>query len=185
MSGKLDIRGYVNPEVPRTTESGQRENMTGDVYVENKSGTVIDRLIRSVRKGTVVEVMELYCLAPVIGYANKRRRILTERIEAIKKRGGIIRETRTGYISKGNMARMALGAYEQIATSGRVPKRGKTGAPVKWELTPHEREVIEGIWHSRRYKNDDERTVAIRKRTGKKFSRSWLRLHFKSPHRSI
>ena len=78
MSGKLDIRGYVNPEVPRTTESGQRENMTGDVYVENKSGTVIDRLIRSVRKGTVVEVMELYCLAPVIGYANKRRRILTE-----------------------------------------------------------------------------------------------------------
>ena len=120
MSGKLDIRGYVNPGVPGTTDSGQRENMIGEVYTENKRGTAIDRLIRSVRKGTIIEVMSLYCLAPVQGYANKRRRILTERIEAIKERGGIIRETRTGYVSKGNMARMAMGAYEQIATSGRA-----------------------------------------------------------------
>ena len=182
MSGKLDIRGYVNPEVPRTTESGQRENMTGDVYVENKSGTVIDRLIRSVRKGTVVEVMELYCLAPVIGYANKRRRILTERIEAIKERGGIIRETRTGYVSKGNMARMAMGAYEQIATSGRARKRDKTGRPPK-EWMPHELEIMETVWFSRRYKNDDERLTAIGKHIGKKPSRSWLRLRFGSPHK--
>ncbi len=178
-----DIRCYVNPKVPGTTETGQRENMTGEIYVEDRRGKIIDSLIRSVRKGTIIEVMELYCLAPAQGYANKRRRILAERIEAIKKRGGVIRETRTGYVSKGRMARMALMAYEQIATSGRARSRSATGRPPKWILTNHDRETIDRIWSSRRYKNDDERTVAVHANTGKKMSRQWLRLHFGSPHK--
>ena len=144
---------------------------------------MIDALIRSVRQGTIVEVKELHCLAPADFRAQKRRRILTERIEAIKGKGGIIREWATGHASKGRMARMVMTAYEQIATSGRARKRPGQGRPPKWELTNHERETITRIWESRRYKNDDERTVAIRKNTGKKFSTSWLRLTFGSPHK--
>ncbi len=109
MSGKPDIRGYINPFLPGTTETGQREGMSStELYIEDRRGKIIDAMIRSVRKGTLVEVMELYCLAPAVGRADKRRRILTERIEQIKERGGTIRETRTGFVSKGRMARMTL-----------------------------------------------------------------------------
>ncbi len=173
----IDVRCYVNPKVPGTTEAGQRENMTGEIYVEDRRGKQIDALLKSVRKGTVVEVMELYCLAPALGYANKRRRILAERIEAIKARGGVIRETRTGWLSKGRMARMALMAYEQIASSGRARHRDKTGRPPR-EWTAHELQVMESIWNSRRHSNDDKRVTAIKANIGKSPSRSWLRLKF-------
>ena len=185
MSEKPDIRAYINPFTPGETDSGQRSGISSDaeLYVETKRGNVIDALIRSVRQGTIVEVKELHCLAPADFRAQKRRRILTERIEAIKGKGGIIREWATGHASKGRMARMMMTAYEQIATSGRARKRPALGAPVKWDLTAHEREVIDRIWSSRRYKNDDERTTAIRKNIGKKISTGWLRLHFGSPHK--
>ena len=185
MSGKLDIRAYVNPETPGETERGQTEGKTpgAEVYVENRRGTAIDALLKSVRKGTVVEVKELHCLAPTVFRADKRRRLLAERVEAIKRAGGTIREWATGYVSKGRLPTMMLQAYEQIATSGKGRRRDKTGRPPKWELTNHDRDIIVGIWSSRRYKNADERTVAIRKRTGKKFSTSWLRLTFGSPHK--
>ena len=185
MDTKPDIRGYVNPAVPGETEAGQREGISAgaEIYVENWRGTIIDKLIKSVRRGSIVEVKELYCLAPAEGRADKRRRVLTERVEAIKAAGGIIREWSTGHVSKGRMARMAMFAYEQIATSGRARSRPKAGRPPKWELTNHDREIITGIWSSRRYKNADERTVAIRKRVGKKLSPSWLRLTFGSPHK--
>jgi len=185
MSEKLDIRAYVNPFTPGETESGQHFGMSPDaeIYIETRRGNVIDALIRSVRPGSVIEVKELHCLAPADFRAQKRRRLLTERVDTIKAQGGIIREWATGHVSKGRMASMVMVAYEQIATSGRARKRPALGAPVKWDLTAHEREVIDRIWSSRRYKNDDERTVAIRKRTGKKFSTSWLRLRFGSPHK--
>ena len=179
----LDVRGYVNPFAPGATEAGQREGMTGEIYTEDRRGHVIEALIQSIRKGSVVAVLELYCLAPGGFRPQKRRRLLTERVEAIKARGGSILELATGYSSKkGHLPRMLLTAYEQIATSGRARKRDRTGRPIKHTLDKHEREVVEGIWTSRRYRNDDERVVAIEKRTGKRLKRGWLRTHFGSPH---
>lgn len=128
------------------TESGQREGMDGEIYVEDRHGNVIDALIRSVRRGTVVQVRELHCLAPARGNAQKRRRLLAERVEAIKARGGTLIELATGLRSPKALPRMLLNAYEQIATSGRARKRASLGRPLKWELTTHDREIIEGIW---------------------------------------
>ena len=124
-SGKPDIRGYVNPNAPGETEAGQSEGMTRgiEIYVENRRGTAINALIRSVRHGTIVEVKELHCLAPVDFRVDKRRRMLAQRVEAIKAAGGVIREWSTGRMSKGQLASMTLHAFEQISNSGRGRKR--------------------------------------------------------------
>ena len=178
-----DLRGYVNPATPGLAESSQREGMTGEIYVEDRHGTVIDRLIQSIRKGTVIQVRELYCLAPTARRPQYRRRLLAERIEAVRSRGGFIVELATGYkTTNGRLPTMLLRAYEAIATKGRHRVRDRTGRPVKHELTKHEREVAEGIWRSRRYRNDDQRVTAIEKNIGKKIKRGWLRTHFGSPH---
>ena len=80
-------------------------------------------------------------------------------------------------------ARRLLHAYEQIATSGRARKRHKEGRPPD-DWTSHELGVMETVWFSRRYKNDDERLTAIEKRIGSKPGRTWMRNKFGSPHKS-
>jgi hypothetical protein len=181
MKGKADIRAYINPFVPGTAESTQKAAVPegAEVYIEDRKGRQIDGLIRSIRKGSVVAVYELYCLAPGIGRADKRRRILAERMEAIHDRLGQIEEMNSiDYPKSGRLLR----AYEQIASSGRGRRRDKEGRPpTPW--TAHELNAMETIWQSRRYKNDDERLTAIEKRLGKKPGRTWLRGRFGSPHK--
>lgn len=152
-----------------------------EVYVEDKHGHVIYALIKSVRKGSIVEVKELHCLAPATGTPSKRRRCLGERIEAITKAGGTIREWSTGFVSKGNLSKMTLHAGEQIAYSGRARKRMMPGRAKVW---PTEGEVYEGykaIWNSRLYGNDFERITAIEGKYGDSPGRSWLRSKFEAP----
>lgn len=179
-----DVRSYCNPFPPRFSTEAQQAKLTGELYTEDRKGHQIESLIASVRKGSVVEIVELFLLAPTHFRPQKRRRLLAERVEAIEGRGGSIRELATGWdTKKGHLPRMFVRAHEQIASSGRAGiGKAKSGRPVKWILTPHDKEIIEGIWQSRRYANDDERVVAVHKRTGKKLSRAWLRLHFGSPH---
>lgn len=180
IAGTPDVRGYVNPFVPGETETGQKQGMAPsiEIYVENKWGKIIDGLIRSVRDGTIVEVKELHCLAPGHFRAQKRKRLLIERIEAIKERGGIIREWSTGYMSKGRMARMTGHAFDQIAFSGRARKRRAEGRPPIWPSEGPEAESYRAIWNSRLFHNDDERVAAIKKQFGKSPSRQWLRNKF-------
>ena len=185
-----DIRGYINPFAPRQTESGQRAAMPpgAELYVENKTGKIIDRLIRSVRPGATVAIKDLDCLVPGNFNAQKRRRLLLERVEAIKERGGIIVEQATGRSSKtGHMLRMLTAAYDSIAKSGRGRRSAangslSTGAPPTWPRSGAVYEGYETIWRSRRFDNDDERMTAIKKRYGKSPSRVWLRQQFGSPH---
>src|ERR1035441_9965625 len=90
MTENLDIRSYVNPH-PHFAAAGQMERLSdGETYVEDKSGKIIDAVIAPVRRDrrSIVQVDELFLLAPVIGTPNKRRRALAERIEAIKAAGG-------------------------------------------------------------------------------------------------
>jgi hypothetical protein len=178
----MDIRCYINPHPPRFSGPAQLAKLAGEPYVENRRGTAIDALIRSIRPGGVVEVLELFLLGPVIGHTRTRRRILTTRIEALRVKGAVILEKATGDRSdNGTLPRMLLRAYEQIATSGRArAKRPNAGRPPK-EYTPRELEVFETIWQSRRYKNDDERLTKIKAMTGKRPGRAWLWHHFGSP----
>ncbi len=183
MTANSDLRGYVNPYAPGLAESSQREGMAGEIYVEDRHGAVVDRLIKSIRKGSIVQVRELYCLAPVGRRPQYRRRVLAERVEAIRAKGGRVLELATGYKStNGRLPTMLMVAYEAIATKGRHRLRDKTGRPVKWELTGRERDAVESIWHSRRYTNDGQREVAIANTIGKKLKRGWLRVHLGSPH---
>ena len=181
MTQNPDIRSYCNPYPPRHSQAAQTAKLTGELYVEDKTGKVIDALIRSIRKGTIVEVVEVGLLAPVKGGPAKRRKLMAERFEAIRERGGIVVELATGQRSVGKCASMILRGSDFIAHSGRAGgKKGRAGQP-KIETTKHEDDIIEGIWTSRRYKNDDTRMAEIEKRTGRKFKRTWLWNKFGSP----
>jgi hypothetical protein len=177
-----DLRGYINPFVPGgLTEQGQRDGMPPgvEIYVEDRRGRGYPSLLRSIRKGSVVVVAETFYLAPGAFRPQKRRRLMRERIEELQGAGAVISEWVTSWRSdKGHLPRMMVQAVERIAQSGRMRKGVNKGRPPKWKLTPHEKLVIETIWTSRRYGNDDERVVEVVKRTGKRLSRSWLRLHF-------
>lgn len=177
-----DVRGYINPFAPGgLTERNQGDGMPPktELYVEDKRGRQFEALLRSVRQGTVVVVAETFYLAPGAFRTDKRRRLMRERVEALQGAGAVISEWVTGWRSdKGHLPRMIVRAVERLAQSGRMKTRRGQGRPPKWELTPHEKLVVETVWTSRRYGNDDERVVEIKKRTGKPLSRSWLRFHF-------
>ncbi len=174
--------GYINPWPPRHTLEAQQARLKGDAYIEDRSGRVIDALIRSMRKGKVVMVVELGLLAPVTGRPSKRREALAERVEAIRQRGGHIMELATGHNTKtGQLPRMMIRASEFIATSGRVGGRREGAGRPGVELTPQERELAAGLWGNRRFGNDMERLSAIHKRIGKKLKRGWCWRYFGSP----
>lgn len=188
MSGKHDYRNYVNPgpKGSRFSAAWQSEYLpTGETYVEDKSGKIIEVLIRSVRPGTVVRVRRAFCLAPWRGSPRKRRELLAARIDAIEAAGGCVMEAETGLRSdkRGERSRLLLGAYEDIATAGRAIAKGRTGRPPKYDFSAPEWEVIEGIWTSRRYANDAARLAAIERRLGKVPGRTLLRNKLGSPHK--
>lgn len=177
-----DHRGYVNPYVPGgLTPETQQSGMIGEVYIEDRKGKQIDALLRSVREGTVVQVPELFYLAPGLGRPQTRRRILSERIEAIKANGGRLLETQIIGPPR-RLPSMLMRAYEQIATSGRARKHNRPGRQPKWVFTKVELEIMKGLWCSRGLQNDAHRTYAIQQRIGKPITRAWLRRAFGSPH---
>lgn len=185
MTEKPDIRAYINRYVPGgKTESGQRSSITAgaEFYVENKKGTVFETFLRHLRPGSVVEVEELHYLAPGNGRADKRRRVLAGRYEAIHRRGATIRETFTGLQScKGKTASMLLRGYEQIASSGRARKRPGEGRPPEWPRPPATMEAYDAIWRRRGLNNDQARRGAIIAKFGAAPSMSWLRNNLGSP----
>ena len=76
-----DIRSYVNPFLPGTTEAGQRRGMTGELSMSRPSGARCSTpLLHSLRKGDGVQVMELYCPAArphgAASAPGKRRKVL-------------------------------------------------------------------------------------------------------------
>ena len=182
MSGKQDVRGYVNPYLPGApSEAVQRAGMTGEVYVEDRTGKVFEKFRRSIRRGTIVEIWELWMLAPNSRRSDVRRRVMAERADSLFALRASIRETNTGRHAKTASVAMSNHAYEQLAYSGRARKRDKEGRPPVW---PRSGPVYEGyrrIWHSRLYGNDDERRTQMKKEFGKAPSRVWLRQQFGAP----
>jgi hypothetical protein len=181
----MDIRGYINIYAPGQTESGQRAAMPegAELYIEDRRGNVIDKLIASVRRRSVVAVKDIDCVAPINFNAQKRRRIFRERVEAIIARGGSILELSTGRSSKRQLAGLMTTAHERIARSGRGRKsavNGKVsnGAPRIWPRSGPIYEGMKLIFLSRHCSNDNQRMTAIKKEYGKVPSRVWLRQQF-------
>ena len=160
--------------------------MTGEIYTEDRKGTVIDALIKSLRKGDVIQVLEMGLLAPTVGRPSTRREALADRVERIKARGASILEVSTGHTSRnGHLPRMMLRASEFIAHSGRVRKSDKVGRRKLedvLELTADQLERAEALWRSRKFSTDDERLNAIEARIGVKLKRGWCWGRWKSPH---
>lgn len=162
----VDFRNYINPGKGNFTADWQKSYMPdGEDYVEDKTGKIFDALVRSVRKGTIVRVRRLFCLAPWKGMPAKRRRILAERVDALRERGGIVMEAETHRRSdvRGHCAQMLMGGYEDIATAGRSVSKGKTGRPGK-NRTDAELAIMKAEFFSRKNKTvDDALAVLARK----------------------
>lgn len=185
MTEKPDIRSYVNAH-PRYAAAGQMERLSdGETYIEDKSGKIIDAVIASVRRDrrSIVQVDELFLLAPVIGTPAKRRKLLAERIEAIKAAGGVVREHSSGLEScRAGFTKALMRASDMIANSGRGQAgRSKSGRPSR-ELTKEQKEAIERIWTSRRYQTRSEAIAAIHA-LGIRVSKTYLYATFGIPEK--
>lgn len=183
MDKKPDIRSFWNP-VPRLSEATQKGLLTGELYGPKER----DGLVQSVRRGSLVEVVELYLLARASGRSDSRKRDLLKTWDAIEARGGIVIEQSTGRRSdKAKDAReMQAQAFEQLSRSGKGQKSARNGALSKgrapWNPTPEVKRVCEAEWFSRKHENDDERVAAIQAKVGKKDApgRSTLHKYFGS-----
>lgn len=176
---KPDIRAYLNPLPPRFSKEAQAKQLAGTPYIEDMGGKVINAVIRSVRQGTIVEVGELFLLAPAKGHTKTRRAALVDRLDRIEERGGIVRELSTGHDTGKKQRAMLLRAYEMMGRSGQgAPGKRKEGRP-KFEYTDHEWAIMEGEWHSSKHANTDERLAAMAKRMTKKpLGQTSLRIKF-------
>lgn len=169
-----DIRSYINPIKPRFGEAAQAEKLTGISYVENRSGKVIDKLIASIREGSIVEVVETFLLAPAKGSGKRRRKVLAKRFGEVKERGGLIWERSTDHRSnnRSQCAQMLLRAYEMISNSGRgAPGQGRTGRPGRYR-DPETRKILTGMWCSRQYPTR-EASVAAMNDAGYRVTKAW------------
>ena len=184
MSEKSDIRSLCNPN-PRLGEAAQLALLTGEVYYfkERKD------LIKSVRRGSVVEVVEAYLLATGSGRSDSRKRDWLKTVDEIEERGGIVVEATTGRRSDDRKAwRQAQAqAFEQIANSGRGRKSAANGALSKgapgWSPTPEQDAVIDKEWFRRTNTTDNERMAAIQEKLGKLApSRTTIRKYYGSPY---
>lgn len=181
MAHKQRIRSYCNPFPPRFSAAVQLARLAGELYTEDKKGKIIDALIRAIRPGDVVEVVELFLLAPVKASTAKRRRVLVERIEAIKARGGSICEVSTGDRSdQGHLPRMIVRAVGLISKGGKgAAGRTKRGRPKK-ERASEDLQIMEFEWVSKRNKTIADVLVAVRNRGIKRATVSEFYRHFGS-----
>ena len=185
-------RSWLNPRSGWAKES-QAERLTGEVYEaspKDKGRKARAKLIKSIRRGDIVEVCELYLLAIDHGRSDKQRRDMLATVDAIEVKGGSVIEIVTGYRSnvRREWAKMQAEAFYRLGRAGKGFKsaangRRSKGRPEKWTLTPEQDRVIEAIWHDRRLKNDDQRCAKIYEVTGLKLKRGWLRQRYGSPHK--
>jgi hypothetical protein len=182
-----DIRSWCLPLPPTWSEKAQVERLTGVLYTFTEKRDVRDSLIRSVRPGSIVEVLHTFLLATPYGRSDARCRDLVRVMDLIEDRGGIIRELSTGHETPKSRLVMRERANEDIirhAKGKRSADNGRLsqGAPRTW---PQSGPIFEGyraLWESRRYTNDKQRRTAIAKDFGAAPSVGWLRLRFGSPH---
>lgn len=184
MSKKPDIRSFWNP-VPRLGEATQKGLLTGELYGPKER----DALILSVRRSSLVEVVELYLLATSNGRADSRKRDLLKTWDAIEKRGGVVIEQSTGRRSDNakEAREMQAQAFEQISRSGKGKKSALNGALSKgaprYVPTDEEMRVIREEWYSVQNETTDEAVAQILERLGDRApGRTWIYGKLGSPY---
>lgn len=180
MTRKHHIRSYCNPQ-PRLSASAQEARLTGEVYTENKRGTAFTALFKSLRPGDVVEVLDLYVLPPATLKTFRRRRVLTERVEAIAAAGAVLVELSTGDRSdKGHTPRMMMRAYEMIGKAGQgYTGTGRKGRPPK-QRSVEELRIMEFEWVNKCNKTIDDALLAMTNRGIKRHNQAELYRRFGS-----
>lgn len=184
------IRFWINPR-PGWSREAQLERATGEVYeagVKDKGAKARAELIKSIRRGDLIYVCELYLLALDIGRSDRQRRDMLAAVDAIEDKGGIVVELSTGYRSnvRREWAQMQAEAFHRLALSGKGRRsaangRASKGRPSK-KLTPEQEGAAKGIWHDGRLKNDDQRCARVHAVIGIRLKRGWMRNHFGPPH---
>ena len=166
MGTKEDIRSWCHDWPPSFAKAGQLERLTGTVYEGDKKKWQLPDLIRSLknRRNCVVEVVDMFLLAPRTGSPAKRRRALEATVKEIIRWKARIRELNTGHESPRNLPDMMGRAYEMIARSGRGKHSAINGAKSKGRPRHFTKEQIEAArirWFSREYKTGVEAVAAI------------------------
>ena len=180
MTTKPDIRSFNNPFPPSYSQQWQAERLTGVVYDD------FDDLLKSVRPGSIVEVVEGFLLAPMGGKPRYRRDTMLDRVDAVKAKGAVLHEVSTGHRSnnRGECNRMLLRAFEMIATSGRGRKSAENGARSKGrpekQFSKEQMDAAERIWFSTRYKTRSAAILAIQA-LNIPMTKSYLYNHFGKP----
>ena len=175
MATKLDIRSYLNPMKPSWGEAGQREKLTGEIYTTEQR----EALLRSLRPGSIVEVVETFLLAKTTGRSDARKRDLLEVVDRIEESGALIKELSTGMMSNStkHWRQMQARAFALIVSSARGKNsatngRYSKGRPRK-EYLPEQQAFISQIWFSRKYKTVVERMSVLASK-GIRVKRNWL-----------
>ena len=184
---KPDLRSWCLPLPPTWPESAQLARLTGEVYKPSLKSDARDALLRSVRHGSIVDVLDAFLLATPLGRSDARYRDLVRVMDEIEDKGGIIRELSTGHETPKHRRAMREKANADIVSHSRGRRsadNGKmsTGAPPTWPRSGPMYEGYRTIWESRRYTNDKQRRTAIIRDFGSAPSTGWLRLVFGSPH---
>ena len=151
MVSSEDFRDYVNPH-PSCSEQVQRQAIGpgGVVYVEDKTGAIVDAIIRSVRNGSTIRVMWLFNLAPIFGSPRGKRAAVAARVTEIHRRGGSVLEMATGQHSDKHLAAMVMRASEMVGNHARgAAGKAKRGRP-KLFRAPEELRTMKAEWHSRK-----------------------------------
>ncbi len=183
MVEKPDIRSWCHPLPPTWGEAMQLQRLTGELYRPHRKKDHRAAMVRSVRPGSIVEVLDAFLLAVGFGRCDVRRRDLVAVMDAIEDRGGIIHELSTGHETPKHRRKMRERAFRMIgdhAKGRRSAENGKlsTGRPPTWPRSGPEYEVMRAEFHSRKNRNDNDRIVAIKRKLGYCPSRVWLRQQF-------
>lgn len=139
MVDKIDYRNFV-VDHPGCREKTQREAMDGATYSD------FDKLLRSLRPGSVVRVFRPYLLGGAAGSTAKRRNLWADRADRAKAKGNKL----VSFDPPLSGHKLTMLAYEQIGNIARG-KAGvaKSGRPKK-AYTPEQLAVIRHHWPPRR-----------------------------------
>ena len=161
---KEDIRSWCHDWPPSFARSTQEVRLSGVVYYGDKKRWQLPALIRSIRKGSIVEVVELFLLAPRKGRADTRRRALEATVEQIIARGATIRELNTGHESPASLPSMMTRAVEMIGRSGRGVKSAVNGqlSQGRPRKTTREQDMAaKQMWFDMRYPRAEQAVAAM------------------------
>lgn len=167
-----DVRSWCNPR-PGWAREAQLARLTGEIYevsAKEKDHGAAKRaaMIRSVRRGDVVQVCKLYLLAINNRRSDKQRQDLLETVDKIEAKGGTIVEAVTAFRSDvpSQWRQMQADAFYALGRAGQGRRSAANGARSLGRPNKHTREqkaAMRQIWFSREYATGEQAVAAMQK----------------------